>query len=101
MHYRRRTPAQRLAAAERKATAAREAGIADRPALVALPPLLIDLRGAGGPHWRCEHKAGTCQWRVFDADTGERVRCGLIGGIIGAAHKLTPRMLSARNFEGM
>ena len=98
MSYRRRTPAQRFAAAERKAQAERDAGIPDRPAMVALQPLLIDLRGAGGPHWRCEHKPGSCQWRVYEADTGERVMCGQIGGILTAAHRATPRMLSARNF---
>ena len=71
-----------------------------RPAPITLPPVLLDLRGAGGPHWRCEHRPGTCQWRVFDADTGERVRCGQIGGIISAAHKATPRMSAADDAGG-
>ena len=96
MRYRYRTPASRDAQAERKAQAARDAGIPDRPAPVALQPVLIDLRGAGGPHWRCEHKPGTCRWLVYEADTGERVMCCQIGGIISAAHKATPRMLSER-----
>lgn len=100
MHYRRRTPESRFAQAERKAQAERDAGIPDRPAPVALPPVLLDLRGAGGPHWRCEHKPGTCQWRVYDADTGDRVRCGQIGGIIAAAHRATPRMRSADDAGG-
>ena len=95
MKFRRRTPAQRFAAAERKAQAERDAGIPDRQAPPLLPPLLLDLRGAGGPHWRCEHRPGTCQWRVFDADTGARMMCGQIGGIISAAHKATPRMRAA------
>ena len=71
----------------------------DRPALVALPPLVIDLRGAGGPHWRCEHKPGTCQWRVYEATTGERVMIAQVGGIISAARKATPRMLGTRNYQ--
>lgn len=94
-HYR-QTPASRDAAAERRAQALRDAGFADRPAPVTLPPILIDLRGAGGPHWRAEHAPGTCRWRVYDADTGARVMVAQIGGIMTAAHKLTPRMLSER-----
>ena len=90
-HYR-RTPASRFAQAERKAQAERDAGILDRLAPVTLPPVLLDLRGAGGPYWRAEHKPGTCQWRVYVADTGVRVMSGQIGGVIAAAHKATPRM---------
>ena len=96
MKHRHRSPASRDAAAERRAQARRDAGIPDRPAPVALPPVLIDLRGAGGPYWRAEHKPGTCQWRVYDAGSGERVMCGQIGGVVSAAHKRTPRMLSER-----
>ena len=92
MKYRRRTPESRFAQNERKAQNERDAGIPDRPAPVSMPPLLLDLRGAGGPHWRCEHKPGTCQWRVYEAETGARVMCGQIGGIISAAHLATPRM---------
>lgn len=100
MHYRRRTPASRCAQAERKAQAERDAGIPDRPAPVALPPLLLDLRGAGGPHWRCQHKPGTCQWLVYEADTGARIMNGQICGVIAAAHKATPRMRAADDSGG-
>ena len=100
MKYRRRTPASRFAQAERKAQAEREAGIPDRPAPVALPPILLDLRGAGGPHWRAEHKPGTCRWCVYEAATGERVMCGQIGGVIAAAHKATPRMRAEVVMDG-
>jgi len=94
-HYR-ITPASRDAAAERRAQARRDAGIPDRPALVSLPQITLDLRGCGGPHWRAEHKPGTCQWRVYEASTGERVMAGRIGGVISAAHKQTPAMLAER-----
>lgn len=67
-----------------------------RPAPVTLPPILIDLRGAGGPHWRAEHAPGTCRWRVYDADTGARVMVAQIGGIMTEAHKRTPRLRSER-----
>jgi hypothetical protein len=100
MHYRRRTPASRFAQAERKAQAERDAGIADRVTPPLLPPVLIDLRGAGGPHWRCEHKPASCRWLVYDADTGARVMCGQIGGILTAAHKATPRMRPADDEDG-
>lgn len=95
MHYHRRTASSRLAQAERKAQAERDAGIPDRP-LVQLQPMLIDLRGAGGPYWRAEHKAGTCRWLVYDAQTGARVMCAKAGGVISAAHKMVPAMLAER-----
>lgn len=96
MKYRHRSGASRDAAAERRAAAERAAGIPDRPVPVTLPPVLIDLRGAGGPHWRAEHAPGTCRWRVYDADTGARVMVAQIGGVMAAAHKAVPRMLSMR-----
>lgn len=96
MHYRYRSGASRDAAAERRADAERAAGIPDRLAPVTLPPVLIDLRGAGGPYWRAEHAPGTCRWRVYDADTGARVMVAQIGGVMAAAHKAVPRMLSMR-----
>jgi hypothetical protein len=93
-HYTHRSPAARDATAERRAQAERDAGIPDRPAPVALPPIVLDLRGAGGPHWRAEHKPGTCRWCVYDADSGERVMVAQAGGIIAAAHKRTVRVLA-------
>ena len=96
MKYRHRSPASQDAAAERRADAQRDAGIPDRPAPQQLAPVLIDLRGAGGPYWRAEHMPGTCRWRVYEAGTGERVMVAQIGGIVAAAHKATPRMLSVR-----
>ena len=94
-HYR-QTSASRDAAAERRAQAMQAAGFTPRPAPVTLPPILIDLRGAGGPHWRAEHAPGTCRWRVYDADTGARVMVAQIGGIMTEAHKRTPRLRSER-----
>lgn len=75
----------------------RDAGIPDRPALVALPPIMIDLRGCGGPYWRAEHKPGTCQWHVYDVGTGARVMRCQAGAMVAAAHAAVPRMLSARS----
>ena len=96
MKYRYRSPASRDAAAERRADAQRAAGIPDRAAPVQLEPVLLDLRGAGGPYWRAEHMPGTCRWRVYDAGTGARVMVAQIGGIVASAHRATPRMLSVR-----
>lgn len=96
MRYRIRTPAERDAAAERRAAALVAADYVPDPGPVTLPPIILDLRGAGGPHWRAEHAPGTCRWRVYDADTGERVMVRQIGGIVAEAHRRTPRMLSMR-----
>lgn len=101
MRYQHRSPAARDAAAERRAQALADAGHMPDPGPVTLPPVLIDLRGAGGPHWRAEHAPGTCRWRVYDADTGARVMMAQIGGVITAAHRAVPRMLSMRAAGGV
>ena len=85
----------------RSANAERDAGVPDRTASDNRQPFDLDLRQAGGRNLHIEPRLGYVAWRAVDADSGVVLYCAALKELLHKIADDLPRMLAARNFEGM
>ena len=64
-------------------------------------PFDLDLRQAGGRNLHIEPRLGYVAWRAVDADSGVVLYCAALKELLHQIADDLPRMLAARNFEGM
>ena len=89
----------RWRAAEARAEAERQDGIADRVDADFRQPFTLDLRSAGGPHLHIEPRRGYVSWRAVDMGTGCVTHCAALKELLHHIADDLPRMLAPRNYE--